>query len=297
MCSMLALAIVWRSGHAAPLRPAAGNIGLLNALDQSRPMIAVQFAPFERLARTDVPPRLVIAEFPQTGAPTEASADQPLIQVPHAPAATYVIDVVLRQPGAGRLSVAVDRRFGPAWQWDLARAPGSFSHEFRTPLPMAEIAIDGDAGARAAIAHLTLRAIAPVPAARRVENREPWHTIRYGPNLLCLMDGGRAYAESGGTWVGGGSFLDFVVTPDDPTVPVHLFVRNPAVDNQITIDAGGWRESAAFKPGEERTFDIPVPANRLSVPVRISSARGARPVEFERGSADTRFLGCWIETR
>ena len=33
-----------------------------------------------------------------------------------------------------------------------------------------------------AIAHLTLRAIAPVPAARRVD-REPWHTIRYGPNL------------------------------------------------------------------------------------------------------------------
>jgi hypothetical protein len=31
--------------------------------------------------------------------------------------------------------------------------------------------------------------------------------------------------------------------------------------------------------------------------LRITSAHGARPTEFERGSTDTRFLGCWIETR
>ena len=63
-------------------------------------MIAVQFAPFERLARTDVPPRLVIAEFPDGSADGGDPRIEPLIEVPHAPAATYVIDVVLRQPGA-----------------------------------------------------------------------------------------------------------------------------------------------------------------------------------------------------
>ena len=36
MCGMLALAIVWRSGHAAPLRPTAGNIGTPERAGSSR---------------------------------------------------------------------------------------------------------------------------------------------------------------------------------------------------------------------------------------------------------------------
>jgi hypothetical protein len=31
--------------------------------------------------------------------------------------------------------------------------------------------------------------------------------------------------------------------------------------------------------------------------LRVSAAQGARPTEFERGSEDSRYLGCWIETR
>jgi hypothetical protein len=297
VCSMFALTIVWRGEHALPLEPTAGNISLLQALDRKSLNIAVQFAPFERLSPADVPPRLVLAEFPLRGTATAVPAGDPLLQVAHAPAATYAIDVTLQRPGAGLLTASVDRRFGPTWQWDLAGAQGSFSREFRTALPISEMVIDGDAPARSAIAHIQLRAVAPLPAAQRASNREPWHVVRYGSALVSLMDGGRAYAETNGTWIGGEAFLDMVVTPDDPRRPIHLFVRNPPIDNRITIDAGSWRTSSAFAPGEERTFAIPLPADRQSLPLRITSARGARPIEFERGSTDARFLGCWIEIR
>ena len=296
-CGMAALTIVWRSERARPLKPTAGNIALLQALDRMGMSTAVQFAPFERLSLADVPPRLVLAEFPLPGAATVVSAEDPLLQVAHAPAATYAIDVTLQRAGAGVLTVGVDRRFGPTWRWDLAGARGSFSREFHTPLPASEMVVDGDAPARSAIARVALRAVAPLPAAQRAANREPWHIVRYGPALVSLMDGGRAYAETSGTWVGGEAFLDMVVTPDDPHRPIHLFVRNPPIDNRITIDAGSWRTSSAFAPGEERTFEIPLSADRPSLPLRITSARGARPVEFERGSTDARFLGCWIEIR
>jgi hypothetical protein len=297
VCSMFALTIVWRGEHARALKPTAGNIAMLQALDRKSLSTAVQFAPFERLSLAAVPPRLVLAEFPRPGAAKAMSAEDPLLEVARAPAATYAIDITLQRPGSGLLTVGVDRRFGPAWQWDLAGAEGSFSREFRTPVPMSGIVIDGDAAARSAIARVALRAVAPLPAAQRATDREPWHVVRYGPALVALMDGGRAYAEKSGTWIGGEAFLDMVVTPDDPRRPIRLFVRNPPIDNRITIDAGSWRTSSAFAPGEERTFAIPLPADRQSLPLRITSARGARPIEFERGSTDARFLGCWIEIR
>ena len=113
----------------------------------------------------------------------------------------------------------------------------------------------------------------------------------------CLPDGRRPRVR--GIWRDVGrrrSFLDFVVTPDNPTVPVRLFVRNPPVDNQITIDAGAGASRLRSSPVRSGVRH-PGAGQPLSVPVRVAPARGARPVEFERGSADTRFLGCWIETR
>ena len=157
--------------------------------------------------------------------------------------------------------------------------------------------LDGDRLARSAIERVTLRSIALLPAAQRAANEEPWHTMRYGSALVFLLDGGRAYAEPAGIWVAGETFGNLVVTPDDPSRPIRLFVRNPPVENRISIDAGEWRESLAFKPGEERTFDIPIPPGRTSLALRVTAAHGARPAEFEPGSPDTRFLGCWIETR
>jgi hypothetical protein len=297
LCSMMALSIVWRSNHAAPVTPTTGNIALLKIVDRSTSNMAVQYTPFERVPLAYVPPRLVIAAFPPVGSAAGVLGDQALIRVPHAPAATYAIDIVLRHPGAGLLTIVMDGKFTPAWQWDLTGAHDTFSREFQTPVPATVLFVDGDAAARSAIARMTLRAVAPLSPANRDADREPWHVIRYGQAVAFLMDGGRAYAEPSGIWVGGGAFLDFVVVPDDPGRGVHLFVRNPPVENQITIDAGAWGESLAFTPGEERTFEIPVPAGLRSVPVRVSAARGARPSEFERGSSDTRFLGCWIEIR
>jgi hypothetical protein len=297
VCSMGALSIVWHDNHARPVTPTTGNVALLHAVDRSSRQIALQYSPLKVLPPADLSPRLEIASFPPPGADAIPAGNGPLIRVPHAPAATYAVDIVLRQPGAGRISIGMDREFGPTWGWELTGALGSFRREFQLPTPAAVMLVDADALARSAIERLTLRSVALLPAERRAANDEPWHTMRYGSALVFLMDGGRAYAEPAGIWIAGETFGNLVITPDDLSQPIHLVVRNPPVENQISIEAGKWRQSLAFKPGEERTFEIPIPAGRVSLPLRVTAAHGARPAEFEHGSTDTRLLGCWIETR
>jgi hypothetical protein len=124
---------------------------------------------------------------------------------------------------------------------------------------------------------------------------EATHIARYGPALVFLM-GGHAFMEPGGTWIEGGRSADFVISPDEGAV-VKVFVRNPPVANQVTLEGDGWREVLALSPGEERIVTRPVPAEPGGLRLRITAAHGARPTEFERGSTDARFLGCWIETR
>ena len=69
--------------------------------------------------------------------------------------------------------------------------------------------------------------------------------------------------------------------------------------NLVTLEGDGWRQSLALAPGEERFVPLPFPVSSSSgaMRLRVTAAHGARPTAFEPGSTDTRFLGCWIETR
>ena len=102
--------------------------------------------------------------------------------------------------------------------------------------------------------------------------------------------------EPGGTWVEGGRSADFVISPDDGAMP-KLFVRNPPVANQVTLEGDGWRAFLVLAPGEERLVSLPFTAPTGAMRLRVTAAHGMRPTEFEQGSTDSRFLGCWIETR
>jgi hypothetical protein len=137
--------------------------------------------------------------------------------------------------------------------------------------------------------------VSVVGSSHRLVDAEPLHVVRYGPALVFLM-GGRAYVERQGTWVAGGSSADFVISPDDGA-QVRAFVRNPPVENQVTLEGHGWRQELVLKPGEERLVTLPISVGTGAVWLRVTAAHGARPTQFEPGSTDARYLGCWIETR
>lgn len=289
--AMLALTLVWRSNGASPLTPTTGIVELLHRIDPDSGQIGVRFAPFRRLSRRDLLAQLVLADVQPAARPPNDVA----LYFPHPPAGTYVIEARIPNGGAGRIDVTLDRQYGPAWSWDLSGARGVWRAEFRLPVSAAEVAIDVNLADRPAIERLTLRPVEMVGSSHRLSSGIPDHVTRYGPALVFLMNG-HAYMEPAGTWIAGGESGEFVIEPD-ARQPIRLFVRNPPVENQVTLEGDGWRQQLAMKPGEERFVDLPLASGRTAARVRVTTARGARPVDFEQGSTDARLLGCWIETR
>ena len=288
----VALSIVWRD-HAgtagtlvAPLTPATGTVAFLQRYDPDSGQIAVRYGPLRRARLRDVLKDLTLADaMPDARPPTD-----PLVALFHLPAGAYAIEATAAGASAGPLTVTLDTDRGPAWSWNPGDSTGVWRREIRLPIPVPALVVKAS-GSR----HLVVRPVSIVGSNHRLRNEEPLQVVRYGPALVFLM-GGRAYVERQGTWVAGGSSADFVVSPDDG-VRVRLFVRNPPVENQITLESDTWREQLVFKPGEERTLTLPVSTDTGAAWIRVSAAHGARPTQFEPGSTDTRFLGCWIETR
>lgn len=291
IAAMLALSIVWRMNHAAPLKPTTGAIALLRQYDPDRRQMAVQYSPLQMISTTELLGRLRLADL----RPPAARADDPLVVVPSAPAATYEIGATVAHAGAGRLSVALDRTFGPIWSWNLDGANGEWRRQFHLPVPVPAIVLDADGGGRQAIDRLSVRAVDVVGSLHRIANTEADHVVRYG-RIIVFLTGGHAYAERAGTWVAGGASANFVVTTDDRE-PIHLFVRNPPIENHVTIVADDRRQELTMAPGEERLVEMPMSIDRTTLHLTVSSANGVRPTEFEPGSTDARLLGCWIETR
>ena len=74
-------------------------------------------------------------------------------------------------------------------------------------------------------------------------------------------------------------------------------LRNPPVENTITLESGKWHESLALQPGEERQVDVPLDASKRAALLRISCSSGFRPSEHDANSRDTRFLGVFVRAQ
>jgi hypothetical protein len=278
---MAAASVGWRIHGSSALTSDGGAMAWLRAYDGDARQVALSLAPFRRIRRADVPPRLLLVD----AAPV---ADAPLADVRHVPAATYEVDLTLARGAAGRLTVSLDRALVPAWTFDVG-GMHTWRRELVVPVAAPALIVDGDRALRASIDRVTLRAIAASGSQHRVANVEADHAARYGRALMFLL-GGHAFMEPDGVWVQGRASADFALTPEDGH-PLSLVVRTTPVANLVTFDGDGWHQVIPFAAGETKTIDVPVTRFRVAV------AAGARPVDFERDSTDARFLGVWLEPR
>ena len=213
----------------------------------------------------------------------------------HLPPGTYEVTGFAIGAPAGHVRLITDRQSPAIAEWDVASFEPLWKRQIAIPVGVAALQVDLDAAAQQCLREVVVRAASVLPQRERVaEGREAGHGARYGPAVLFLLDG-IAWVEPGGIWVGRGANTEFVIAPD-PHAPIHLFVRNGAVDNSVTLESGTWHDDLALKPGEERVIEIPVgagPGTRLTV----LSADGFRPADVDPKSSDDRLLGVWIETR
>ena len=217
----------------------------------------------------------------------------PLVSLQYPLAATYELAATVARPGAGRLSVVLDREFGAAWSWAVPDQPGEWRQTFTLPTPATGMLVDADPATKRALSRLVLRPVHLLDNGGLADIR-PLHAVRYGPAVVMLLSG-HVYVESAGAWIAGGSEADFAIEPD-PGNGIRLFLRNSPVDNRVTLTSGAWRQDLTLKPREERLLDVPADKDTGGARVRVSCASGARPSDVEH-SDDTRLLGCWIETR
>jgi hypothetical protein len=213
----------------------------------------------------------------------------------HLPPGLYEVTGVVIGAPAGHVRVITDQQSPAIAEWEVASLGPVWKQQFSMPVGVAALQVALDAAAEQCVRQVVVRAVSVLPQPERVaEDREAGRGARYGPAVLFLLDG-IAWVEPGGIWVGRGVNTEFVIAPD-PHVSIHLFVRNGATDNTVTLDSQAWHETLVLKPGEERLVAMPVRAGS-GTPLIVRSADGFRPSEIDPASADDRLLGVWIETR
>jgi len=278
--TMIAATVVWRSHGAEPVKSDGGALEYLSAYDGDARQLAVSLSPLRAVRRADVPPRLPIVDV-------VSPAGDVLAFVRRVPAARYSITLHLMHPTHGTLTASLDRALGPDWRFDVTGTAGIWSQDIFVPVSSPVLIVDSDAASRTAIDRITIRATTVPGSAHRLTNAEADHVGRYGAALMFLMDGG-AFMEPHGVWIQGASSADLAMATDDGR-PVQFVVRTPPVANRVTFDGDGWRKELKLAAGESTTVDVPVSRFRITV------EHGARPIDFEPGSTDIRFLGAWIE--
>jgi hypothetical protein len=148
---------------------------------------------------------------------------------------------------------------------------------------------DPSADATATIAPITLAPDDARAAAGRAANAQ-----RYGDATVYFVTD-RQFAEPTGLWVRPDGDSEIVIQPDRPTSAVGLLTRNGPIDNQLDLARDDEWDRHELRPGEERRLDVPMPAGRKAVGLRLRVARWWRPSEVDPSSDDVRRLGVWVE--
>ena len=296
LTSSAALSLVWRVHPASPVTAFNGTLAFLQRYDPDTQSLAFRSAPFRRIDAREVLAALTLADI----APAALGATEPVALLFRVPAGTYAVEASSGADASGLLGATLDRSFGSQWQWSVGGPSGrAWRQEIRLPIGVPALQVNADADARRSLDRIRLRPVSILGSSHPRADGEPQHVVRYGPAVVFLMRGS-AYVEPGGTWVEGGTSADFVIAPDNVAggSRLHLFVRNPPVDNVVTLEGDNWRQELMLKPGEERLVSLPAPSVVTGgLTLRVATVRGARPKEFAPGSTDTRLLGCWIEVR
>jgi hypothetical protein len=118
--------------------------------------------------------------------------------------------------------------------------------------------------------------------------------VRYGAAEAYFEDD-LTYPEPSGFWVAGGRRTRIVLA--NAGEARELFVRNVPLDNVLGIDVDGVYQELALTSREERIVRIPPAQRHSDRRLTIRTRAGIRPSQLNPGSADLRFLGCWIEIR
>lgn len=289
--AMFSLSTVWAVEGVNGRAPTTGQLAALRRLSTQRRLLAFELNPSRRLTRDAVPSRLRIEPPFSTAEGGAGRNDRPLFMVPAVPAGEYRLTLPLKGT-TGWVMVGIGRDQFALRTVPLDMAAGPMTIVF--PLAVRALIVRADEDGRRNVRGLTIEPLRILGPRERLTKEIGRRAVRYAGATVYFTDD-RSFPEPEGFWVGGGRDSIVVLQPDQSRPTATLLLRNGAAENQVVVEAGGWRDGARLGPGEERRIDVPLDQARGATRLKITSSAGFRPSDTDANSHDDRFLGVWVK--
>lgn len=273
--------VSWAFTGAAPLDPAPAQFAAVRAAGEGRRVVAVGAGRVS--LRATVAGALTIRPAEAGVRSGPLSAANPVWA--NVPAGRYVARVRSNSSFPATLNLSIARSGAP---WRTFDVPGAGAFEFPFLIPSDVRGLVFDSTSRS-----SLTVELGVDEALRNPGLPIRAAVRYTTGGVLFLDD-MAFPEADGFWVRGEQTAEFMVV--SPNGAVRLLVRNGAVANDVSIEAGTFQRLFAMTPGEERVVEIP--ANGTDgVRVSVASGSGFVPAQNDPASTDRRALGVWVSLR
>jgi hypothetical protein len=291
MAVMGALTVVWRLEAVAATNPQASQLHLLGAYDTRIRPIGITLSPALIESASTLLRTITITSPESLGAPRPGT----LLLVPAVvPGGEYELRKGGGAPSAGTARLVIGRLARENRTWSLASDFHDGGARLDLPVTVGSLIIAGEPDSRPGT--LTLHPTHVFEGRSRITRDIARRVERLGGAIVFFFDL-NTYPESAGFWVRGGRAAQVAVPRPQDGTPLNMLIRNAASANTVTFDIDDVSRSFSLLPGEERTVPIPFGDGRPGALIKIQTLSGFRPSEVEPGSADTRFLGAWIEFR
>jgi hypothetical protein len=291
LACMVALTVTWRLERVDGLTPVAAQMDLLRRAASTEKTAAFDLASLKPIATHDLVSRLTIRLLWRPPVPGAARDDRPLFALTEIPAGEYGLTAERLGQG-GWLMAGIGRD-----QFALVTAPTeTFANEVRIrfPVDVRAIVVRGDEDARQHVRGLRVRPIALLRGDQKLSGGTSRRAVRYGASMVFFMDD-RSFPEPNGFWVGGARSSTIVVQPDAPRSAVTLSLRNAPAANELTMEAGAWRDTLHLSASEERQVQVPIDSARGAAAITFTASSGFQPSENDPSSRDKRFLGLMVK--
>jgi hypothetical protein len=113
------------------------------------------------------------------------------------------------------------------------------------------------------------------------------------PGAYMAYTNGNAFPEGGIFWTRGTAEADVLIAPAGATA-LHLTLHAGPVNGSVRLTIDGQARDVMLRSGETRVESIALRPDAQYVALKVQSPGGFRPADVERGSTDTRLLGCQV---
>jgi hypothetical protein len=299
IAGMIAVTVNWRLAGVSGLRPEAGQVALLRAIESGSRQLGIEYHSAPRLVGVSK----VMQTLRITTATRRVPRNRPLFFVPEVPAGRY--HLLTNDDGVheGRLDVFVGRSAMPIRSFELASTRNT-PPEISLPIEAAPFTVLADDRALRHVRQLTLAPEPPSSTSPRVNaaiaGAAAVQTARYGQATVYATSD-LVYLEPPGFWVQprvrAELLIDRELTPGQPlTAAITLLLRNGPLENRVRLDVESWHREVTLPAGGETLVEVPA-SRRGATPLRVYAAEGIRPSALDPANGDHRRLGVWIEVR